>query len=49
MSKETFKSFVRLHPELADKVVRGTVSWQQLYEIYELYGNNSSVWNTYFI
>ncbi|MBR3146380.1 MAG: hypothetical protein IKF47_03860 [Bacilli bacterium] len=48
MSKETFKSFVRLHPELADKVVRGTVSWQQLYEIYELYGNNSSVWNTYF-
>jgi len=48
MSKETFKSFVRLHPELADKVVRGIVSWQQLYEIYELYGNNSSVWNTYF-
>ena len=48
MSKELFKSFVRLHPELADKVVRGTVSWQQLYEIYELYGNNSSVWNTYF-
>ena len=48
MSKETFKSFVRNHPELANKVVKGTVSWQQLYEIYELYGDNSSVWNTYF-
>ena len=48
MSKDTFKSFVRIHPELADKVVKGTVSWQQLYEIYELYGDNSSVWNNYF-
>ena len=48
MSKETFKSFVRVHPELAEKVLKKEVSWQQLYEIYELYGDNSSVWNTYF-
>lgn len=48
MSKETFKSFVRVHPELANKVLKKEVSWQQLYEIYELYGDNSSVWNTYF-
>lgn len=48
MSKETFKNFVRIHPELAEKVLKKEVSWQQLYEIYELYGDNSSVWNTYF-
>lgn len=47
MSKEAFKSFVKIHPELASKVIKGTVSWQQLYEIYELYGENNSVWNTY--
>ncbi len=47
MSKETFKSFARLHPELASSVLSGTVSWQQLYEIYEIYGENNSVWNTY--
>ena len=48
MSKETFKSFVRVHPELADYVLKNSISWQQLYEIYELYGDNSSVWNKYF-
>ena len=48
MSKETFKVFVRKHPELATKVLKGTTSWQQLYEIYELYGEDNSIWNTYF-
>lgn len=48
MSKENFKSFVKVHPELANKVLKKEVSWQQLYEIYELYGDDSSVWNTYF-
>ena len=47
MSKESFKLFVRKHPELADKVLRGSTSWQQLYEIYELYGENNSIWNNY--
>ncbi len=48
MSKENFKSFVRIHPELANKVLKKEVTWQQLYEIYELYGENNSIWNTYF-
>lgn len=47
MSKETFKSFARLHPELGSYVVSNNVSWQQLYELYEIYGENSSVWNEY--
>ena len=48
MSKETFKLFVRSHPELANHVLKNNTSWQQLYEIYELYGENNSIWNTYF-
>lgn len=48
MSKESFKSFARLHPELANTVLKGNASWQQLYEIYEIYGENNSIWNNYF-
>ncbi len=48
MSKENFKDFARLHPELADQVVSNKISWQKLYEIYDIYGENSSVWNEYF-
>lgn len=48
MSKETFKSFVRVHPELAKEVLKGNTSWQQLYEIYELYGEDNNIWNNYF-
>lgn len=48
MSKETFKEFARRHPELAKTVVNGGASWQQLYEIYEIYGGEHRVWNSYF-
>ena len=48
MSKETFKSFARLHPELAKSVLNGNVTWQQLYELYEIYGENNSIWKKYF-
>lgn len=48
MSKEKFKDFARLHPELARSVLSNKVSWQKLYELYDIYGENSSVWNEYF-
>lgn len=48
MSKETFKIFAKSHPELADYVLKGKTSWQQLYEIYEIYGENNNIWNNYF-
>lgn len=48
MSKDTFKIFARQHPELANNVLNGKATWQQLYEIYEIYGENNSVWNQYF-
>ena len=48
MSKETFKSFARLHPELANTVLKGNATWQQLYEIFEIYGENNAIWNNYY-
>ncbi len=48
MSKESFKDFARLHPELARSVLSNKTSWQKLYELYDIYGENSSVWNEYF-
>jgi len=47
MSKESFKLFAKNHPELANYVLKGNTSWQQLYEIYEIYGENNSIWNNY--
>ena len=47
MSKDTFKSFARLHPELATTVLNGKATWQQLYELFEIYGEKNSIWNNY--
>lgn len=48
MSKELFKDFARRHPELASSVMQGNATWQKLYELYDIYGENSPVWNNYF-
>lgn len=45
--KEEFKEFVRLHPELIKFVENDTMTWQKFYEIYDLYGQSSSVWDKY--
>ena len=47
MSLENFKNFVKIRPNIASHVTNGETSWQNLYELYELYGENSSVWNKY--
>lgn len=47
MSKENFKLFAKNHPELANNVILGKVTWQKLYELYDIYGENSSVWNDF--
>lgn len=47
MSKESFIAFAREKPNLAKEVLKGNVSWQQLYELYEIYGENHSIWNKY--
>lgn len=47
MSKETFKIFARNHPELATQVLNNTTSWQKLFELYEIYGENNPIWNDF--
>lgn len=47
MSLENFKKFVRNKPILAEYVKKGDVSWQNFYDMYELYGEDSSVWSKY--
>ena len=49
MSKEDFKSFVRIHPELAGVVRNNNTSWQDLYDFYDLYGEKSNVWDNYLV
>lgn len=45
MSKiDEFKEFVKNKPELAKAVVDNKVTWQKLFETYDIYGTNSSVW-----
>jgi len=45
--KEKFKEFVKSNPKLIDYVRNNNKSWQEIYEIYALYGEDSSIWNNY--
>lgn len=47
MSKETFKAFVKQHPELAQYVRNQQMTWQKFYELYDLYGEEDQVWSSY--
>lgn len=47
MAREDFKRFVRSHPELISYVNNGSMSWQKFYELYDIYGENNSVWQKY--
>ena len=47
MSLESFKKFVKTKPTLANYVTNGEVTWQKFYDMYELYGESSSVWDKY--
>ena len=46
MSKvKLFKEFVSHNPEFIDSVNNGKTTWQKLYELYDLYGEDTSVWS----
>lgn len=42
-----FKSFVRKNPNLIAYVRDGSMSWQKFYELYDLYGEDNSIWDSY--
>ena len=47
MGKEDFKRFVRSNPSLIDYVNNKEHTWQEFYEMYDIYGENSSIWDKY--
>ena len=47
MSLESFKAFVREKPRLNDAVLKKESTWQDFYNMYELYGPSSNVWDRY--
>src|SRR5574344_2082222 len=50
MSKiDDFKLFVSKNPNLVDYVKKKNISWQNLFEIYDLYGEKDSIWKKYTI
>ena len=42
-----FKSFVKKHPNLNSYVTDGQMTWQKFYEMYDMYGEDSEVWQSY--
>lgn len=44
---DNFKSFVKKNPNLVTHVKEGNMSWQRFYELYDLYGEEDNIWNTY--
>lgn len=44
-SVDSFKQFVKTKPEFSSLVLEGLYSWQQLYEMYMMYGENHEIWS----
>ena len=46
MSKiDDFKLFAKKNPSFANYIKDGSMTWQKFYELYDMYGEDSSVWN----
>lgn len=46
-SIDNFKKFIYNHPEFVDYVKLNNVSWQSLYELYDIYGEDTKIWSKY--
>ena len=44
---DSFKEFVRNNNYLINYTRNGTKTWQDLYEMYDLYGEDGDAWNKY--
>ena len=47
MGKLEFKEFVKNNPSLYQYVKNNEMTWQKFYEMFDLYGENHTVWNNY--
>ncbi len=46
-TKDNFKEFASRNKYLASSVTSGKTSWQKLFELYDIYGEESDVWNEF--
>lgn len=44
---DKFKLFVRNNPTFANYIKDGSMTWQKFYELYDMYGEDSNIWNEY--
>ena len=44
---DNFKEFVRKNPVLIDYVKEGKNTWQEFYELYDLYKDEANIWDKY--
>lgn len=44
---DKFKQFVRSNPTFASYIKDGSMTWQKFYELYDMYGEDSTIWNEY--
>lgn len=47
MKIDEFKKFVRNNPHLINYVKDKKMTWQQFYEIYDLYGESDKIWDDF--
>ena len=45
--KDDFKEFASKNPSFAKYIENGEMSWQKFYELYDIYGEDESVWSKY--
>ena len=46
--KSEFKNFLNKHPEILRFIKNKEMTFQDFYEIYDIYGEENDVWNKYF-
>lgn len=44
---DNFKQFIKSNPSFASYIKDGTMTWQKFYELYDMYGEDSSIWDEY--
>lgn len=44
---DEFKLFIKNNPNFANYIKDDSMTWQKFYELYDMYGEDSSIWDEY--